>query len=198
LINGKIAHCGCRLCGNRTKDTGEIQELDADLEVPMKLAFPAMLGVAALCLAPVLHAGTIPTSTCAPDFSSCNIYENQVSFFPAGGLGIAGDVVIKSGSNTIAVFRIFNDFVNTGGGTGLGDSGFLYSAAFYNLPAPSSYSVNAVTVPLGPELATGFNETIYNGNGTLYNIFTIAPEPSTFGFLVVGGLLLAWRSRSAQ
>jgi hypothetical protein len=142
------------------------------------------------------HAGliSIPTSSCAPDFSSCDVYENQPTVFPFC-CAIAGDVVIQSGINTIGVFRIFNDFVDTGGGTGLGLDAFLYSATFANLPDPSTYSQNAVFIPLGPELPNSFNETVYNGNGTDYNIFTLAPEPSTFGLLAAGGLLLAWPRR---
>jgi len=151
--------------------------------------------VAALCVAPNLYATIIPTSTCAPDFSSCNVYEDQITFFP--GLAISGDVLIQSGAQTVAVFRIFNDFVNTGGGTGLGDSGYLYSAAFANLPNPATYSVNVVTMALGPAQATGFNETVYDGNGTLYNLFTVVPEPSTFSFLVLTAALLTWRRRPA-
>ena len=166
----------------------------------MKLSSPSIAVAVALCIVPVLHAGpiTIPTSTCAPDFSSCNVYENQVTFFPAGALGIAGDVLIQSGILTIGVFRVFNDFVDTGGGTGLGDSGFLYSEVFHNLPDPATYSVNEVSIPLGLAIPSGFNETVYNGNGTIYNLFTVVPEPSTVGLLAIGGVLLAWRRRSAR
>lgn len=153
--------------------------------------------VAVLSMASALRAGPIPvvpTSSCAADFSSCNVYENQLTSFP--GLAISGDVIIQSGIYTIGVFRIFNDFFDTGGGTGLGFDAFLYSAAFYNIPDPATYSVNAVTIPVGLDQGNGFTETVYNGNGTDYNLFLVNPEPSTFALLAMGGALLAWRRRS--
>jgi hypothetical protein len=154
----------------------------------------------ALSVLPALHAGVvIPTSSCAPDFSVCSVYENQPTFFPGfpgGFIGAAGDVLIDGGTGTVAVFRVFNDIFDSGGGTGLGDFGFLYSANFYNLPDPASYSVNAVTVPLGPAVGA-FNETVYIGGfGTEYDIFTLTPEPTTWAFVSTGIALLALRRRN--
>jgi len=148
----------------------------------------------------VLQANpAIPASSCAPDFSSCLVYEDQNTLFPDGFVTAAGDVLIEDATNTIiADFRVFNDFFDSGGGTGLGDYGFLYSAAFGNLPDPSTYSVNAVTVPLGTDLGNGFDETVYIGGfGTEYDIFTLTnqstgtPEPSSLGFMAMGGAALA-------
>ena len=165
----------------------------------MNRFLPLMLAAVVLSGAPALHAGpAVPPSSCAPDFSVCQVYENQVTDF-GGFVGAAGDVIITSNLDTVAVFRIFPDVVDFGGGTGYGDFGFLYSAMFYNLPDPSTYSVNAVTIPLGLELANGFNETVYIGGfGTEYDIFTVAPEPASFGMLIAGAALLAYRGRSRK
>jgi hypothetical protein len=165
----------------------------------MKRLLPFALAAFALYMAPALFAGpVIPPSSCAPDFSVCQVYEDQVTDF-GGFIASAGDVIVTSGINTIGVFRIFNDVVDFGGGTGYGDFGFLYSAMFYNLPDPSTYSVNAVTVPLGPQLPGGFNETVYIGAfGTEFDIFTASPEPASFGLLAAGVVALLARRRHVR
>ena len=152
-----------------------------------------------MSVAPALLAGpAIPPSSCAPDFSVCQVYENQITDF-GGFLDASGDVIITSNIHTIGVFRIFNDVVDFGGGTGYGDFGFLYTAMFYNLPDPSTYSVNAVTVPLEPDLGNGFNETVYIGAfGTEYDIFTAVPEPATFGLLAVAGAAVLAHRRACK
>jgi hypothetical protein len=134
-------------------------------------------------------ASAASVSSCAADFSSCNVYEGQFLTLP--GDGIAGDVIVKDpvGGATVDVFRIFNNLVDTGGGTGLGTSAFLYGADINDLPNPSTYSVNAVSILRAGFGPTGFYETDYNGNGTIYRIFTPSPEPSTFALLGVGVLL---------
>jgi hypothetical protein len=166
----------------------------------MRLLFLLMLAAVVLSVAPLAHAGSvsIPASSCAPDFSSCAVYENQFTLFPAGFIAASGDVIITGPSlATVGVFRIFNDFFDSGGGTGLGDFSFLYSAMFNNLPDPSTYSVNAVTVPLGPDQGNGFNETVYIGAfGTEFDIFTAVPEPSTLASLATAGLALACAKRA--
>jgi len=127
------------------------------------------------------------TSSCLGDFSACSLYDTDPNILSLPGLGIAGDVLVTdTTSNVVAVFRLFNDIVDTGGGTGLGDLAFLYSATFGNLPAPGTYSVNAVTIPLGASTVNGFVETDYNGNGTIYQLFTVAPEPASVGLLGLG------------
>jgi len=137
-----------------------------------------------------------PVSSCAADFSSCNVYEGQILQLPINvAFGIAGDVVVKDFSGlTVDVFRIFNDLVDTGGGTGLGSYAFLYGADLGNLPNPSTYSANAVTISRSGTGPSGYYETDYNGNGTIYRLFTPAPEPSVFtllglGVFALGGLL---------
>ena len=89
---------------------------------------PRLLVGLTLSVAPTLLAGpAIPPSSCAPDFSSCQVYENQLTDF-GGFIAAAGDVIITDNIYTVGVFRIFNDVVDFGGGTGYGDSGFLYTA----------------------------------------------------------------------
>ncbi len=157
----------------------------------------AVLALAAAALPPSAHAA--PTSFCASDFSSCNIFEDGQSL-SLPGLGIAGDVVLidRFTGTTSDVFRIFNDFFDSGGGTGLGVTAFLYSEDLHNLPSPATYSVNAVFINEAFGSGGGTIETDYNGNGTIYKIFSIddgSPEPSTFILLGTGAALLAWRRR---
>ena len=162
----------------------------------MKDLFSALLFLWAL--APDVHAG--PISSCAPDFSSCSIYEDGLPLsFP--GLAIAGDVILIdqfNGGGVSDVFRIFNDFFDSGGGTGLGFTAFLYSEDLSNLPDPSTFSVNAVFINEAHNTGAGTIETDFVGNGTLYKIFSQddgSPEPSTFGLMGIGAALLAWRRR---
>jgi hypothetical protein len=162
----------------------------------MKRIVYALALLSGLLAAPALRA--TPISSCASNFSSCNIYEDDI-VLSLPGIGISGDVVVMRGLAVLDVFRIFNDFVDTGGGTGLGRTAFLYAADLHNLPDPASYSVNAVTIPIGSTLVAGYIETTYVGNGTDYNIFTATPEPGTLGLLGLGGgLLLLRRKRIAQ
>jgi hypothetical protein len=160
----------------------------------------AALALAAVALTPSAHSA--PTSFCASNFSSCNIFEDgQILTLP--GLAIAGDVVLmdRFTGTTSDVFRVFNDFFDTGGGTGLGVTAFLYSEDLHNLPNPATYSVNAVFINEAfGNGGGGTIETDYNGNGTIYKIFSIddgSPEPSTFVLLGTGAALLVWRRRHA-
>jgi hypothetical protein len=171
----------------------------------MENIFSRLILISGLLAAPALYA--TPISSCAPDFSSCNIYEDgMVLNLP--GIAISGDVIITEAGHPAVVsdvFRIFNDFSDSGGGTGLGTTAFLFSADLANLPNPSTYSVNAVTMPEGATIVSALcpggiakpcSETIYNGNGTLYNIFSsAAPEPGTLVLLGLGVGLIFLRQR---
>ena len=151
---------------------------------PVWLCFAAL----ALFSSPITAA---PVSSCSADFLSCNVYEGQLLTFPDGGFGIAGDVIVRdSAGMTVDVFRVFNDIVDTGGGTGLGSTAFLYGADLNDLPNPSTYSANAVTIRRGTAGPTGYYETDYNGNGTNYRLFTPSPEPSAFALIGFGTLAL--------
>jgi MYXO-CTERM domain-containing protein len=89
------------------------------------------------------------------------------------------------------VFRIFNNLVNTGAGTGLGNMVFLYSSDDGTpLPDPSTYSANAVFMVETPPV------TAFVGNGTNYLLGV--PEPGTQGLFAVGVLALAVARRTRR
>src|SRR5262249_51550084 len=121
----------------------------------------------------VIAAGSalaIGPASCNPTATACQIQENSLVQLPF--LAIAGDVIIQepNSTNVSDVFRIFNNFVDTGGGTGLGNVAILYSADDnLPLPNPSTYSANAVVIK---EAASG--STSYVGNGTTYTLDTAA------------------------
>src|SRR5256885_3771134 len=66
-------------------------------------------------------------ASCTADFSACFIPENVLLQLPF--LAISGDAIVQEPNSTAVsdVFRIFNNFFDTGGGTGLGNLVFLYS-----------------------------------------------------------------------
>ncbi|HYL69399.1 MAG TPA: PEP-CTERM sorting domain-containing protein [Candidatus Limnocylindria bacterium] len=164
------------------------------MKLPLGRVF-IVFAVLALLTVPA-YADTVPTSTCAPDGSECSIFGAQVSNLAV--LAISGDVLITDPSSTVLdVFRIFNDVVDTGGGTGLGATAEMFDPGVGDiLPDPSTYSFNAVDIFLGQSLAgvdkvgvSGFVETDYFGNGTVYRLYT-APEPATWAMLAIALLLL--------
>jgi hypothetical protein len=140
--------------------------------------------------------GAAPISSCASDFSSCDVYENQPLTLP--GIGIAGDVAVISPETVsiIDVFRIFNNIVDTGAGTGLGNLAYMYSTV------PPTLSANVVFILRANSGIPGYYETNYNGNGTIYHLFTPAPEPTTWALLCLGVPLFAgfrvWKQRRAR
>jgi PEP-CTERM motif len=164
-----------------------------------KTLFATLLVLSTLVLAPKAHAGSLPASSCASDFSSCSIYENELFSLPF--FAIAGDLILIDqwqGGAVSDVFRVFNDVVDTGGGTGLGGTVFLYSEDFGNLPDPSTYSVNAVFMNEAVGSGGGLIETDYLGNGTVYQLFSTddgTPEPSTFALMGIGAAVVIWRKR---
>jgi hypothetical protein len=165
----------------------------------MKLPLTRLvLGLAVFCLLslPAL-ADTLPAEGCNANFTVCVAIEGQVLNFP--GLAFAGDaLLIDGGGNTDGVFRIFNDFADTGGGTGLGLTATLFGATT-GLPDPSTFSANAIGITFGADNGTGipllnvpgFIETEYIGNGTDYELFSVrVPEPGTWELLGVALMLL--------
>jgi hypothetical protein len=155
----------------------------------------------ALCIAVVIllsepgiatPIAAIPATNC--NVTLCDIPENILLQLPF--MAFAGDVVLTDpGSSTISdVFRIFNNLVNTGEGTGLGDIVFLYSSDDTSLPSPSTYSANVIFIPENPSGVTSFN-----GNGTTYVLAT--PEPPTFELFALAAamaVLICRRSRPFQ
>jgi hypothetical protein len=133
-----------------------------------------------------------PIAICNTSFTVCDIPENIPLQLPF--LAIAGDVVLTDpGSSAVSdVFRIFNNVVNTGKGTGLGDLVFLYSSDDTSLPNPSTYSANVVFIPEDPSGVTS-----YLGNGT--NYLLAIPEPPTFElFALAAAMAVLTRRRSRQ
>jgi hypothetical protein len=114
------------------------------------------------------------TAQCTPTFSDCAIPENIPLQLP--GLAISGDVFLLPNLNANLaavsdVFRVFNNFVDTGAGTGIGFGVELYSGV-HNLPSVSTYSANAVGIREQPTGATQ-----YFGNGTDYHLLTaVTPD----------------------
>jgi hypothetical protein len=125
-----------------------------------------------LCATPVFSQ---TLAQCTPTFSDCAIPENVPLLFPF--LAISGDVILVPilEANLAAVsdvFRIANNFIDTGQGTGIGFSAFLFSRDESTLPASSTFSANVVKIreqPVGP--------TQYLGNGTDYHLLTaVTPD----------------------
>lgn len=153
----------------------------------------------ALCIAGLILlsepciADTI--ATCNANFTVCLIPENTPLQLPFAAF--AGDVVLTDpGSSAVSdVFRIFNNIVNTGQGTGLGNMVFLYSSDDTALPSPATYSANVVFIPEDPSGVTSFL-----GNGTTY-VLAPVPEPRTFELFALGAamaVLTRGRSRPFQ
>jgi hypothetical protein len=172
------------------------------MKLPLARLF-IVFAVLALLAVPA-YADSVPLSTCASDASSCSIFGGQVTSL--GFLAVSGDVLLTDPSSTVLdVYRIFNDFFDSGGGTGLGVTAELFDPGVGDtLPDPSTFSVNAVDIVLGQSLAgvdkipvNGFVETDFNGNGTLYRLYT-APEPGTWALLGTAILLLAWFAKTRR
>jgi hypothetical protein len=145
-----------------------------------------------LCISILLIAAFGPPASkadiasCNLSFTSCAIPENVLLQLPVGFLAIAGDVVLTepNGTTVSDVFRIFNNVINTGSGTGLGNMVLLFSSDEGVLPSPSTYSANVAFIPESPNGVTS-----YFGNGTTYLLAT--PEPSTLAFLSLAIMALA-------
>ena len=146
-----------------------------------------VLGIAGLVLLSLLTEAA-PVSSCLSNGTSCDVYENQVLSLPFEA--IAGDIVLLAPNQAVVDdFRIFNNLVDTGGGTGLGTSAYLYTFV------PSPLSVNAVFIARADSGPTGYYETNYTAHGTQFKFFTPAPEPASLGliasvFLAVAGMRL--------
>jgi hypothetical protein len=133
-------------------------------------------------------ASAATIAPCNATFTTCVIPENISLQLPFAAF--AGDAILtEPGGSTVSdLFRIFNNIVNTGLGTGLGNLAFLYSADDSALPGPSTYSANAVFLSENPSGVTS-----YLGNGT--NYLLAAPEPQTFGSLGLACVAMAILAR---
>lgn len=135
------------------------------------------------------YACAAPIAACNAGATQCFIPENIQLQLPF--TAIAGDVrIVEADGVTLSdVFRIFNNVLDTGAGTGLGNLVFLFSAD--EGPLPTTFSANVRTMTEG---ANGI--TSYLGNGTTYVLGI--PEPSTFpllgaAFLSIGAFSLLRR-----
>jgi hypothetical protein len=149
------------------------------------------IGFAGLVLLSV-QAPATPIASCNASFTVCGIPENILLQLPF--TAIAGDAIVTEPGGAVVsdIFRILNNIVNTGGGTGLGNMVFLFSADDTTLPVPSTYSANAVFITEAPS-----GITPYLGNGTNYLLAT--PEPQTFGLLsLVAAMAFVARRRSRK
>jgi hypothetical protein len=144
---------------------------------------PTILFLAGLILLSEPVSAT-PIANCNASLTECHIPENIPLQLPFDAF--AGDVVLTDpGSGAVSdVFRIFNNVVNTGKGTGLGDLVFLYSSDDTTLPDPLTYSANVIFIPENPSGVTS-----YFGNGTNYVLAT--PEPPTFELFILAGAVMA-------
>src|ERR1700759_1889103 len=150
-----------------------------------------LLVLTALALA-IQPASAATMATCSADPLTCYIPENVLLQLPY--IAIAGDAILEEPGGTVSdVFRIFNDFFDTGTGTGLGTTAFLYSADDSTpLPPPSTSSANVQFIPE----STTSPQTNYLGNGKVYVL--AAPEPSSWMLFGIGSvaLLLAHRRKA--
>jgi len=132
----------------------------------------------------------VSVANCNASFTVCDIPENIPLQLPF--VAFAGDVVLTDpGSSAVSdVFRISNNVVNTGKGTGLGNMAFLFSSDETTLPDPLTYSANVVFIPEDPSGVTS-----YFGNGT--NYLLAVPEPGTFElFALAAAMAVLTRRRS--
>ena len=136
-------------------------------------------------------AAPIVAANCNASFTVCDIPENTQLMLPFDAF--AGDVVLTDpGSSAVSdVFRIFNNVVNTGKGTGLGDLVFLYSSDDTSLPNPSTYSANVIFIPENPSGVTS-----YIGNGT--NYLLAVPEPGTFELFALAAAMAVLTRRHSR
>src|SRR5215469_4193065 len=114
----------------------------------------------------------VDLASCNSTCTVCSVRENVLLQLTSGCTAIAGDVIVQDANSTNVsdVFRVFNNIVDTGAGTGFGNLVILYSADDSTpLPNPSTYSANAVIIK-----EAGGGATSYFGNGTTYNLDTSA------------------------
>src|ERR1051326_1267707 len=131
-------------------------------------------GVAATALSAATVLGCTP--------AACAISEGNPLILPY--IAIAGDVILLDPDGTVSdVVRFLNNILDTGAGTGLGNSILMFSkidagpdlsiGTDLGLPSSFTYSANAVTLSEAPDGVP----TIYNGNGTIYSFYSDTPEP---------------------
>jgi len=156
----------------------------------LKLPLLRLIGVAGiLSIALSVPAGATTIADCNTSLTICSIPPNVFLQLPF--TAISGDaVLIESNGTTVGdVFRIFDNVINTGSGTGLGNLAELYGAD--NVALPTIFSANAVFLPADPSGVTS-----YTSGGKTYLLGV--PEPESLALLSVaaGVLLLLGRGRA--
>src|SRR5260370_1877148 len=159
--------------------------------MPFRFARLTRCFVGLILLSVPAAAATI--APCNANFTTCVIPENIPLQLPF--TAFAGDAIVtEPGSAVVSdVFRIFNNIINTGLGTGLGNMAFLYSADDSALPDPSPYSANALFLSENPSSASA---TVYFVNGTNYLLG--APEPQTYESLRLACVAMAIPARRSS
>lgn len=148
--------------------------------------------------APAFADSFDPSAPCNSDGTVCRIYLDVPITLNSGFFDFAGDVVVFDASFfPVDIVRFFPNFIDTGGGTGLGNEIFEFTLNQFPFP---DLTVNAVGILQGP-VVNGISESIYDSqNGTEYDIFnvpptSITPEPGSL-FLLASGLLAGiWYKR---
>jgi len=148
--------------------------------------------------APVFADSFDPTMPCNSTGTLCRIYLDVPITLNPGFFDFAGDVVVLDASFfPVDIVRFFPNFIDTGGGTGLGNE--IFEFTFNQFPF-STLTANAVGILQGP-IINGVSESIYDSeSGTEYDIFnvpptSITPEPGSL-FLLASGLLIGlWYKR---
>ena len=133
-------------------------------------------------------AAAATVAGCNAGFTVCGIPENVLLQLPF--TAIAGDAIFTDAGGLSDVFRIFNNIINTGGGTGLGNMVFLYSSDDSIMPNPSTYSANAAFITEDPS-----GITPYLGNGTNYQLGVPEPRTIELSILAVAAMAVLARKR---
>lgn len=142
----------------------------------MRNLFRFVLLLSLIAISASLALASTPVS-CNANFTACSIPENALLQFPPGFLAAAGDVIVQDPNTgkVSDVFRIFNNVLDTGLGTGLGNTGILISADDANtlgidVSVPSANAVFLKEAASGP--------TSYVNDGTNYALDTSAVPTS--------------------
>ncbi|MGH9614154.1 MAG: PEP-CTERM sorting domain-containing protein, partial [Bryobacteraceae bacterium] len=162
-----------------------------------KSLFACAIAVLAMS-APAFADSFDPSLPCNSTGTLCRIYLDVPITLNPGFFDFAGDVVVFDASfSPVDIVRFFPNFIDTGGGTGLGNEIFEFTLSQFPFP---NLTVNAVGILQGP-VVNGVAETIYDSpTGTEYDIFntpptSITPEPGSL-FLLASGLLVGlWYKR---
>jgi hypothetical protein len=135
---------------------------------------------------------SIPQSSCDQITGECNVYEGSLFQDPSFTF-FAGDVVLLDANGASSdVLRFYNNLIDTGGGTGLGDGFLEFATPGNHSPDALNLSVNAAFISKSPAVG-GVSVTDYVGStGFLFHIYSSeVPEASAVALIGSGLALLA-------